>query len=239
MLLNTNSNPIVTLFVTSEGASSERRFDKSLTIDRFKERLEPITGVPVSTMRISLYTSNNQLVGAIDDETKMLGYYPVADFMRVEVTDLNPRRVKNAFSDVSKVEKFEITDEEYDKRTDSVRAFKQRHKMGRFGDKSEPDLEYDYAEEASRVSVGQRCEVEPEGAMLAKRGVVRFVGKVEFKPGFWVGVQYDEPLGKHNGTVQDVSYFKCPDKYGAFLRPNKLKVGDYPEEDLFADDDEM
>lgn len=44
--------------------------------------------------------------------------------------------------------------------------------------------------------MGDRCEVEPG----AKRGVVKFVGKAEaLGPGFWVGIQYDEPLGKHDG----------------------------------------
>lgn len=44
--------------------------------------------------------------------------------------------------------------------------------------------------------VGDRCEVEPG----AKRGTVKFVGRAEaLGRGFWVGVQYDEPLGKHNG----------------------------------------
>jgi hypothetical protein len=46
------------------------------------------------------------------------------------------------------------------------------------------------------IQVGSRCEVEPGD----KRGVVKFVGQAEpLGPGFWVGVQYDEPLGKHDG----------------------------------------
>ena len=47
-----------------------------------------------------------------------------------------------------------------------------------------------------REQVGDRCEVELGG----KRGVVMFVGKAEtLGPGFWIGVQYDEPVGKHDG----------------------------------------
>ena len=49
---------------------------------------------------------------------------------------------------------------------------------------------------SKNIKVGSRCEVEPG----AKRGVVKFVGRAEsLGPGFWVGVQYDEPLGKHDG----------------------------------------
>lgn len=46
------------------------------------------------------------------------------------------------------------------------------------------------------IKVGDRCQVEPG----EKRGVVKFVGSAEaLGPGFWVGIQYDEPLGKHDG----------------------------------------
>lgn len=48
----------------------------------------------------------------------------------------------------------------------------------------------------SCIQVGDRCQVDPG----EKRGVVKFVGRAEdLGPGFWVGIQYDEPLGKHDG----------------------------------------
>ena len=85
------------------------------------------------------------------------------------------------------------------------------------------------------MKVGDRCEVTLGG----KRGEVKFVGKIPaIAPGWWVGVQYDEPVGKNDGTVKGNRFFECPPKYGGFLRPDKLQVGDYPEEDLFASDAE-
>lgn len=38
--------------------------------------------------------------------------------------------------------------------------------------------------------------------------------------------------GGHPG----VPYFECPNGYGSLLRPNLVKVGDYPEIDEFASD---
>jgi tubulin-folding cofactor B len=40
------------------------------------------------------------------------------------------------------------------------------------------------------------------------------------------------------GTPQGKRFFECPPNFGGFLRPDKLKVGDYPEKDLFASDED-
>lgn len=56
-------------------------------------------------------------MGVLDEEDKMLGAYPVEDYMRLYVKDTNPHRIKNQYTDVSLVEKFELTEEEYTKRS--------------------------------------------------------------------------------------------------------------------------
>lgn len=55
------------------------------------------------------------------------------------------------------------------------------------------------------IKVGDRCQVEPG----EKRGVVKYVGRAEsLGPGYWVGIQYDEPLGKHDGMYV-TSFYNC------------------------------
>ena len=75
-----------------------------------------------------------------------------------------------------------------------------------------------------------------------KSFICRYVGKCSGLPkGHWVGVQFDEPVGKNNGRVKGKQYFTCSDGYGSLLRPDKVKAGDYPEVDdfRFSDEDEI
>lgn len=63
---------------------------------------------------------------------------------------------------------------------DTVLAFKQRNKLGRFSDEASEasDASERVQEQASKViSIGDRCEIQlTEDAAMRKRGCVRFIG---------------------------------------------------------------
>ena len=69
----------------------------------------------------------------------------------------------------------------------------------------------------------------------------RYVGQCQGLPkGFWIGIQYDEPVGKNNGTVKGTQYFDCAQGYGAFVRPDTVTAGDFPPvDDFLTDEDEI
>ncbi|XP_053570753.1 kinesin-like protein KIF13A isoform X1 [Bombina bombina] len=55
-----------------------------------------------------------------------------------------------------------------------------------------------------------------------KFGTVRYIGRVDFSRGIWVGVELHAQLGKHDGSVKGKEYFRCKPKYGVFVRPSRL-----------------
>ncbi|KAG7278355.1 hypothetical protein CRUP_024600 [Coryphaenoides rupestris] len=160
------------------------------------------------------------LQNTLDDDDALLGSYPVDDDCRIHVVDSSGAK-EGAFSDLSTVEKYEISDDAYEKKSDSVRSFMKKKRMGRY---NEEEMAKKEQEEAAQ-----------EAKMEAAANAIT-VGTADFKPGYWVGVKYDEPLGKHDGSVNGKRYFECQNKYGAFVKPDNITVGDFPEENYEVDE---
>lgn len=237
------SAPTVTVFISSSLNSfrSEKRYSRSLTIAEFKCKLELVVGSPASCMELELYGVDDKFYSKLDQEDALLGSYPVDDGCRIHVIDHSGARL-GEYEDVSKVEKFELSQEAYDQRQDSVRSFLKRSKLGRYSEEERAQQEAETNQrlteekaQASTITVGSRCEVRAPG-QACRRGTVMYVGLTDFKPGYWIGVRYDEPLGKNDGSVNGKRYFECQPKYGAFVKPSVVTVGDFPEEDYGLDE---
>lgn len=172
----------------------------------------------------------------------MIGSFPIeAEGFRLHVTD--PERTKDEFDELtSNVQKFELSQEEYAKKSGTVQDFLKKNKLGKYNPEEVKKMEAEKAalekaekEAADKMKAGDRCEVKTPGNP-PRRGEVKFVGEVHFKAGLWVGVKYDEPHGKNDGSFEGKRYFECPAKYGAFVRVTNVEVGDFPEEG-FSDDE--
>lgn len=69
---------------------------------------------------------------------------------------------------------------------------------------------------------------------------MRFIGPVAFaapQGQAWVGVEFDEPVGKNDGSVQGHRYFTCAPRHGGFVKADKVEVGNFPPRDDILGDD--
>lgn len=220
-------------------------FAEEMTVMEVKEKLYRHGGTPVTFQELYLRRGGGDTIFLMDD-SRTLGYYRARSGMEIHIKDLDPHSLSlhGGLEDVSQVEKYVMPDEEYDKLANSVRAQKraaqQAEARARAEGGAEPErpagpLEMTEAEALAAFPLGGRCECDPGG----RRGEVRYVGPLGGAKGTWVGVRLDEPLGQNDGTKDGKTYFDSPPKYGCFAKPEKVRVGDFPERDPFASDDEF
>jgi len=177
---------------------------------------------------------------------------------RPQVTDTRPPSARQNFTDTSSVEKYQMPETQYEQLSDSVLAWKKKQKLGRFDPNAKSaavmaeERRTKDEEEIKKkgIEIGMRCRV---GRDDGRRGIVRFVGEIvglggERETGCrWVGVELDEPVGRNDGSakveveggaLESKRVFECKDKFGVFIRPEKVEVGEWPPlDDLEMDED--
>jgi len=238
------TSSFVSVIILKEGDEYgvEKRFAKDTQIDSLKNKLELITGYLADDMKLKVLSKDKKFICDLDDESKMLGFYPIEDgnFLLVEATrSLVPNQEDPNFK------RFELTSEEYEKKRGTMKEFKEMHRLGRFSDqyteanKSKEKMQQEKYEKEKQASelmkIDDRCQVRLPGAPT-RLGTVKYVGQLENKPGYFIGIKYDEPLGKNDGSVDGKRYFECLPNYGGFVKPENVTVGDFPEENF---DDEI
>eukprot|EP01038_Epipyxis_sp_PR26KG_P004562 gene4562-6434_t len=232
------------------------RLDLHWTIEKVKEKFRTHIGTHIEHQRLFL-KNNGETICEMSHNNKMLGFYSVKSGMEIHVVDTDPFSLSRGggLTDVSLIQKYRMEDEIYDKRQNTLREFiREKRKVDPnykllpkggikpFGKTSQPsDTNNEKSpppgiESVAGIEFGMRCEVQPG----SRRGTVKYVGEIEQikSGGYWVGIHFDEPVGFNDGTAKGVTIFPCLPGYGSFVRGTNLKVGDYPERDIFASDDE-
>ena len=85
------------------------------------------------------------------------------------------------------------------------------------------------------IDVPEEMIMTPAGAtiragdlVLVEEGVgrVRYVGECHFKPGLWMGIELNHPLGTSDGSIAGRRYFYTNPKRGCFHRPWNVRLPD-------------
>lgn len=182
----------------TDAISFEKKFPKSLTIEDFKNKLEIVTGGSAGTMQLELY-AGDKLVTKLTDNDLKLGAYPIEDGMRVHVID------QFLMVDCENVDKFELTEDQYTKKQDTVRNFLKTNKLGKYDDAEMQRLEAQKKaaqekeeQQAKQIEIGKRCMVTTSG-QPTRLGTVMFNGRLDGKKSLMIGVKFDLPLGVNDG----------------------------------------
>jgi tubulin-folding cofactor B len=253
----------------------EIRFDLHQTLDDLRHKIYQKTGTPHDFQQLQIFAGSNKLaeVPPTENPATKLGFYSLQHGMRIHCLDLNPNSISagGRLENVSLVKKYHISEEDYNKRKNTLRRWEQEQKaadpsftLAKHGREHKALVEArrcyklgmpvpngfqvvdgkvvqvkndneDLGEESvNGIQVGMRCQVQPGG----RRGIVKYVGTVPELPaeGYWVGILYDEPVGKSDGSIGGKSYFEAMPKQGGFVRGKNIQVGDFPERDIFDED---
>ncbi len=214
----------------------EVRLSRNDPVIDVKMHLEKRFGTGAGSMKLVLKNPNGENIVVMSEDYQTIGNYGADNEFIIHCIDENPNSILKELEDLSQIEKYVMSDEDYDKLSVNVRKFKKQLKKNNpelFLKKEiknllviDPDHQKDLAE---NIKKEMRCELQLE----KHRGEVKYVGKVpDLGDGYFVGIALDEPFGNTDGQINGVQFFECLPKYGVFRRPSEINVGDFPEEDI-------
>ena len=164
---------------------TEKNFDIDTRIETLKTRLYSIVGTSPSHMQLQLFSVDGQLVhGDMPDDSTLGQCGCTMDHMRVHVIDNDPTSSLSQLNNVESVQKYVISEEDYDKRDDTFRKWKERNlgsaelEQQQQGEQQQLQKQTEeqqlHAELIKNIKAGDRCQLNNE---LSARGTVRYVGK--------------------------------------------------------------
>jgi tubulin-folding cofactor B len=105
----------------------EIRFDLYMSVAAVKTKLCTMCGTSPSAMLLQLRDERGGVLAVLGDDAKMLGFYSPYEGCTLHVIDTDPASLAAGgwLEDTSKVEKYVISDDDYNKRENTYRKFKE------------------------------------------------------------------------------------------------------------------
>lgn len=105
----------------------EIRLDLHMRVALLKQKLCFHCGTPASSMILHLKDENGKLLATLSDDSSMLGYYSPYDGATLHIVDTDPTSLSanGWLEDTSKVQKYVMSDEDYSKRDNTFRKYKE------------------------------------------------------------------------------------------------------------------
>ncbi|PRP83591.1 hypothetical protein PROFUN_08317 [Planoprotostelium fungivorum] len=194
------------------GPGNRKTFPATITIGALKEKIHLFFGTDPQFQKLELRVDGNTTVEMNDDNATLATYNP-ADYQELHVIDTDPSNQIGNLQDISKVEKYVMSEEAYSQRENTYRKHKE-----------EETRQKQQAEEPfpDHIKVGDKVIVPGTEGAESRNGTVAYVGAVDGSKGFWIGLIFDGPNGKNDGSVKGKRYFTCEPNHGGFVKPNKV-----------------
>lgn len=182
--------------------------DRFLLLVSLSLQLETLVGTAPQHQFLELQNSTSGTVTPLEDESKTLADIGFTNLQVLHVVDKDPANYVHSTQVGEAPAPFVLSAEKEAARMEAMKIAKEQKAIA------------DDAK-ALRVQLGDRCHVlGPAGSTDAPRvGTVAYIGVVHWAGGMWVGVKFDEPLGKNDGSVKGTRYFECPANHGSFVKP--------------------
>ncbi|CAD2093133.1 tubulin-specific chaperone, putative [Plasmodium vinckei brucechwatti] len=227
----------------------EIKLNKFDTLNNIKKKIYGHTGTSADNMNLYAYDElnieNTQIF--LNNDKLTLNDYGVKDNYIIYIHEINPTFHNDIIYNIDDEQnleklkhlKYQINDEDYDKRQDSFRKFIQKIKQNQKNTllkNQEENIQNSnhnlYNQELYKI--GSRCRI----IIGDRRGTLKFVGHLKNNDIVYVGVDLDEPLGNSDGFYQKKKLFECKgDKYGYIGNINSVEVGDFPPFDIMDFDE--
>ncbi|CCC68794.1 hypothetical protein NCAS_0B07100 [Naumovozyma castellii] len=224
---------MVQILIESELCSVTKEFSPDINLKELCEKIYTITGVEPQDMELHIKDVSDD-VNIIKNPLATPQLTIVNETIdKISVEDTNTKSITNQLKneDESSSIGFQLSEEVYARKSDTVLRWKQENKFGKFDPDYLKKMEQDQKlqnEKVKSLTVDARCSVKVPG-QPERRGWLRFIGKIPEinKDDTWCGVEFDEPMGKNNGTFKSHVYFgPVKDKYGGFIKPIHVETSE-------------